>query len=215
MLLGIFPNIYTYIYIYTHTHTHTYIYIYIRGKCRVDGSSFECARHKQQVAERVHEYKEAIKHRMGLQGYTPYADEAAEHLRNAAVASKYERMAREAHKFHDIELANKILKEFQSWSLESKPQRDKAVRQFGDGSVGPVGHAFAAFDKKHHELDAHAHHHLMTEAAKTEEARIRASNAHDSYERNQEFHVLPQRFPHEDGAGLCERERINIIQVLQ
>jgi hypothetical protein len=187
----------------------------------VDRSAFECARFKQRVAERVREYKEALKRQMGLDGYTPYADEAAEHLRNSAVASKYERMARAAREIQNSELGNKILKEFEKWSKESRPNRNKAFREFGDGSVGPIGHEFAAMDKKHHE-HSHKHHHpdehsnqhhhpehshehhqpgSMKEAAKKERARTRQSKAFNNYKVNQNFRVIPQRFPHEDGAG--------------
>jgi hypothetical protein len=193
----------------------------LRERCRVDRSAFECARFKQRVAERVREYKEALKRQMGLDGYTPYADEAAEHLRNSAVASKYERMARAAREIQNSELGNKILKEFEKWSKESRPNRNKAFREFGDGSVGPIGHEFAAMDKKHHE-HSHKHHHpdehsnqhhhpehshehhqpgSMKEAAKKERARTRQSKAFNNYKVNQNFRVIPQRFPHEDGAG--------------
>ena len=102
-----------------------------RERCRVDSNSFECARFKQQAAERVREYKEAIKRKMGLDGYTPYAHEAAEHLRNAEVASKYERMARKAREIQNTDVANKILKEFEKWSKESRPNRDKAIQAMG------------------------------------------------------------------------------------
>jgi hypothetical protein len=184
----------------------------LKERCRVDSSSFECARFRLHVAERVREYKEALKRKMGLDGYTPYADEAAEHLRNSAVASKYERMAREAREIQNSELGNKILKEFEKWSKESRPDRNKALLQFGDGSVGPIGHEFAAMDAKHHE-HSHQHHHpdehsnqdhqpgSMKEAAKKERARTRQSKAYNSYKVNQNFRVIPQRFPHEDGAG--------------
>ena len=110
----------------------------VKRECDADQRSFTCAQYKLRVRERRVHYHRALE----ATGYTPYEWEAAAHLRNAAVANKYRHLAREARGLGDLELANKLLKEFKAWTRLPRAGKSAAYRNFHDSTVGPIGHHF-------------------------------------------------------------------------
>ena len=135
---------------------------------------------------------------------------------------------------NDLKLANSIMREFESWSKQPSRTRRAAIRQFGDNTIGAIGHGAATYDARHHHYSVKEHI-AKTRAAAAKAAKARSGRSRGGAQRghgasigiggeghgdgdNANLHgsdaghiIVPKRYDSEDGAPPAENFIENLM----
>ena len=84
--------------------------------------------------------------------------------------------------------------------MKSGTERYRAIRDFGDNTIGPIGHGISSFDARHHHHNLHEHveHEIKqreaaSDEAKADEAKAGGDTVTGTEKQKQQHHlVMPQ-----------------------